>query len=381
MTKDYSNESVIIERLYLAFQLVILLVVVNLAFPLLSSHSEPHLKIYGIAFGIYVIGKLAAHACKIGRPKSILLSIVDGVFISLFILLYTDSNTDFHDLFFVYIIMQGLRYQGQRPLFFSFTAAMLHTADSLLLHGTSFLNAEYSLSMVLYLITGFILSFAFKQINTLKQERHFYYDEIQKKNAELQRMASTDFLTGLCNHKTFYMHFDALKNQSLDFDASFSLALLDIDDFKRINDTYGHIAGDHVLKVVAKVLKANVRHTDIVARYGGEEFAVLFPATALQDAVMLSERICRAIANHTVRVDNHHIPVTVSIGIDAYMPEKAPLPKDRFIETVDTLLYQAKKAGKNQVMSRWVSPDYSGSIIPAGAFNVCLPLPSIEAFR
>ncbi len=128
-----------------------------------------------------------------------------------------------------------------------------------------------------------------------------------------------------------------------------SLLVLDIDHFKKINDQYGHLAGDHVLRELAGLVQGRVRRDETVARYGGEEFVVLLPETTLEGAVSLAENLRARIAAHSFVFQNTNIPVTVSIGCSEAIEADSTAP-DLF-RRADELLYQAKKGGRNRVCS------------------------------
>jgi len=122
--------------------------------------------------------------------------------------------------------------------------------------------------------------------------------------------------------------------------------MIDIDNFKEINDTYGHKAGDLVIKNVCTTIKSLTRQSDIVARYGGEEFIILLPNTTIIDAAHLSNNICNRIAELEISIEQHSITLTVSIGISQY---DAPQDLESFIHNADTALYSAKRTGKDRV--------------------------------
>ena len=162
------------------------------------------------------------------------------------------------------------------------------------------------------------------------------------------KLATIDGLTELYNHRYFQ---DTLKQQieiSRRYKQPVSLIICDIDFFKKFNDTYGHQAGDAVLRQVAQTLKKNSRTTDFVCRYGGEEMSIILPNTNTEDALLLANRICSAIAEkpfHLTPVDT--APVTISLGV-ATFPDNAQTPQD-LIEWADKGLYYAKEHGRNQV--------------------------------
>ena len=124
--------------------------------------------------------------------------------------------------------------------------------------------------------------------------------------------------------------------------------MFDIDHFKQVNDTYGHLAGDYVLKQLAVVIKSRIRREDILSRYGGEEFAIVLPEIDVQNAVQFGEKVRRLTERAVFRFEDTDIPVTVSVGIAALKPElQDPL---EFIKLADDNLYQAKSAGRNRVV-------------------------------
>lgn len=168
-------------------------------------------------------------------------------------------------------------------------------------------------------------------------------------NNELNKQAVTDSLTGLFNHRFFHDTLDNEIKRSETFQLSFTVAIIDIDNFKQVNDTYGHLAGDEVLRKVAQVIRENVRQSDIPARYGGEEFGVLFYHAGKEKALIITERIRQSVEDLLVKTGGVEIGVTVSIGLAEYPREASN--KNTLIQEADARLYAAKRAGKNRVMS------------------------------
>ena len=162
------------------------------------------------------------------------------------------------------------------------------------------------------------------------------------------KLATIDGLTELYNHRYFQ---DTLRKQldiSRRYNQPLSLIIIDIDFFKKFNDTYGHQAGDAVLRQVAQKLKNNSRATDYVCRYGGEEMSIILPNTGAEEALMLANRICKAINSTPFKltpVDS--VTVTISLGVSTF-PDNAQTPQD-IIEWADKGLYYAKEHGRNQV--------------------------------
>jgi len=163
----------------------------------------------------------------------------------------------------------------------------------------------------------------------------------------VQRQAVTDELTGLSNHRRFQEVMDAEIERAKRFQQDLGLVLLDIDDFKQVNDTYGHQQGDRVLREVARVVRENSREIDDPARYGGEELAVALPQTDLDGAFQLAERMRHAIEGIEVPVigNGGRLKVTASFGVAA-LPVSAT-DKGGLIAAADAALYAAKRAGKN----------------------------------
>jgi diguanylate cyclase len=126
-----------------------------------------------------------------------------------------------------------------------------------------------------------------------------------------------------------------------------SLALLDIDDFKVLNDTHGHMAGDNALVHLAKVIRSTVRPTDVVCRYGGEEFVILLPGTGLQDSIVVVSRLQRELTKRFFLHDNQRLLLTFSAGV---AERRGGETREQTIGRADAAMYQAKRSGKNRVL-------------------------------
>lgn len=166
---------------------------------------------------------------------------------------------------------------------------------------------------------------------------------------DLKRLAFTDAQTSLYNHRHFQDQLEEEVRRSQRYGRSVSLILMDIDDFKKFNDTYGHPAGDRLLAALAHRLKADLRTVDIAARYGGEEFVIICPETQRDQAMILAERLCARIASEQFAVDDgasRH--VTVSMGVASF-PQDAR-NKSELVDAADHALYDAKRLGKNRVV-------------------------------
>jgi diguanylate cyclase (GGDEF)-like protein len=165
-------------------------------------------------------------------------------------------------------------------------------------------------------------------------------------HAEIERLAITDGLTGLFNHRHFQERLSQEFSRIDRFSEPLSVLIIDIDHFKKINDTYGHPVGDAVLKGVADKIRKTIRNIDISARYGGEEFAVILIGTDERGAMNMAERLRKAVMNKTFSADKNTFNVTISIGISTYT--KGIKRKEELIEKADKALYQAKRGGRNR---------------------------------
>jgi diguanylate cyclase (GGDEF)-like protein len=162
-------------------------------------------------------------------------------------------------------------------------------------------------------------------------------------------MAITDGLTKLMTRKYFMYIASKELEKCIRYSRVMSVGMLDIDHFKKFNDTYGHQAGDAVLKQVAQTLKKNSRTTDFVCRYGGEEMSIILPNTSAEEALFNAKRINKAVAERDFQVNAEETSkVTISVGVSTF-PDNAETPQD-LIEYADKGLYYAKEHGRNQVV-------------------------------
>ncbi len=164
---------------------------------------------------------------------------------------------------------------------------------------------------------------------------------------EIYRLTTVDGLTQIYNRRYFEETLERELSRCNRYGRALSLVMLDIDFFKAINDTHGHLAGDHVLKHVASSLKTRVRREDIVARYGGEEFGLLLPEVDLKGATSLAEKARKLIEKTKFEFDKQPISVTVSAGVAALSPDL--VDGTDLIRLADTRLYEAKESGRNKV--------------------------------
>ncbi|MBI4831283.1 MAG: GGDEF domain-containing protein, partial [Candidatus Lindowbacteria bacterium] len=174
--------------------------------------------------------------------------------------------------------------------------------------------------------------------------------EIEYEN-KIYRMATTDALTGLFSREHLLQQYNEVFHRSQRYNRPFSLMMIDIDNFKSVNDTYGHPAGDKVLEQLGQLIMEAIRYEDFAARYGGEEFVVVLPETSPENALHPAERLRKSLEARVFEAGDSRFSVTVSVGIAGY-PDHADTMSD-LVKKADSALYDAKGLGKNRVV---VSP-------------------------
>lgn len=171
--------------------------------------------------------------------------------------------------------------------------------------------------------------------------------ERRRLEQKLQVMAETDSLTGLYNRRQFIRRADREINRARRYKNEFSILLIDIDNFKNINDQFGHAAGDQALRLISEVLRQETRATDFSGRLGGDEFCHAIINAAKDEAKQLAERMCRRISQIN-EIENNHVQISASIGLATLSAEDSDVLS--IIKRADVLMYQAKSNGKNQVV-------------------------------
>jgi diguanylate cyclase (GGDEF)-like protein len=163
---------------------------------------------------------------------------------------------------------------------------------------------------------------------------------------KIQRQATTDGLTGLVNHRVFYEILEKELWRTRRYGGLISLIMIDIDNLKKINDSYGHRAGDRVIREISRRIKTCIRQIDTAARYGGDEFAVILPNTSLEEATIAAERMVDIVSGSPITWKRQQIALSVSVGLGQYDSESSP---EEITSRSDEALYTAKQAGKNTV--------------------------------
>ncbi len=213
----------------------------------------------------------------------------------------------------------------------------IDVVETLLLRDRAILFSIFILTSTLLLVLVYYLIF-----NLNKQ--------LSKAQEKINKLAITDELTGLYNRRYFRKVFKDELKIAKRYRHSYGCLMMDVDHFKKVNDTYGHYAGDIILRKLGKLLKANSRESDIVARYGGEEFINLLPETDIVGASIVAEKLRAEIEAASIKVGEIEIKITVSIGISCFDATKKDDPStDQLISAADNALYKAKENGRNRI--------------------------------
>ncbi|RJP33650.1 MAG: diguanylate cyclase [Candidatus Omnitrophota bacterium] len=177
-------------------------------------------------------------------------------------------------------------------------------------------------------------------------ETSIYQTMLNETMLGLEKLSQKDALTGLLNRREFTRQLDREFKRALRYGKELSFALIDLDHFKKVNDTYGHLAGDEILRQVSRLCVNSMRDTDIVARFGGEEFAVLFPEQGEKGAMEAIERFRKQIEKEAMIFETQSISVTISAGVSAL--NRNTKDANDLIRKADAALYESKKNGRNQ---------------------------------
>jgi diguanylate cyclase (GGDEF)-like protein len=188
------------------------------------------------------------------------------------------------------------------------------------------------------------------RIKRLQEELELKTTELADANQQLLRVSQTDALTGLANRRHIEQRLNEMFEHSARLEEPLSCVMCDIDKFKVVNDTYGHQAGDAVLRQYAQILKNEAREIDRIGRYGGEEFLLLLPGTVLDAAVTFAERVRKAVEEHTFTFDGGTLKRTASFGVSGW-PHPAIVHCEMLVKMADDALYVAKETGRNKVVA------------------------------
>ena len=355
-----NNKYRFIEELYMTFQIALSVILLNSAFPLFGSYDGSYFKILSLSyFGfmlyrVYKIIMLFTTDKFIEDKNKLLTGLIEGIFLLAFVILKIDNNLPLSNIVFAYVLIQTIRFPLKKRYYFVLVGLVIE-GYLFFMSGMTLENLKKlgSNGLLIFFIS-YCISIVLKEFYKLQEENEHYVDELETLNSKLMELSSTDYLTGLYNHKSFYLtikNFEQYENGKY---KSLCMALIDIDNFKNINDTYGHLAGDKILSNLAKIMKKKVRETDFLARYGGEEFVIVLPGISLKQAEKICERLRKTVESNQFEVEGHLINITVSMGLSR-LDNFGNKPVEKFIKLVDELLYTAKNSGKNCI----ISEDYS----------------------
>lgn len=201
-------------------------------------------------------------------------------------------------------------------------------------------NPESVLMTLLGFLISLCMTLGFLGISNL-------FSQIQLKNKELHRVSMEDFLTRVYNRRYLLQ---IAQQEIIKVNSTYkplSLLIIDVDFFKKVNDTYGHQTGDIVLFKIADICQQSIRKSDILGRYGGEEFLIILPNTSLKNAVLVADNLREVIAEEEIVIEGKTINVTISIGVSEWQYPEMSI--DKMLKRADSCLYWAKKNGRNQV--------------------------------
>lgn len=232
-----------------------------------------------------------------------------------------------------FILKQGV---AKSALFITILSVLLSVLIAKL---ASSLFGNFNLALAIIVPALIALPFGYIFINL--------YIELEKVREEVHAMAITDELTHAFNRR----HFMNLAAQELGrakrYQHPLSIIIFDIDNFKDVNDNYGHLCGDAVLREISSTCRTILRQCDVLARFGGEEFILLLPETSESNALKVANRLCQLVAIHVVEYKNAQIRVTISAGVTTFKPTTDTL--DDLLNRADQALYLAKRLGKNRL--------------------------------
>jgi diguanylate cyclase (GGDEF)-like protein len=190
------------------------------------------------------------------------------------------------------------------------------------------------------------------EVEIVKNKLYFEQLALHQQISELNQKCYVDNLTRLWNRSQIESFLETKIAEAKETHHNFNIAMLDIDEFKQINDVYGHNAGDAILREVAKRLTRGVRKTDKVGRWGGEEFLIIFDSDTTPDVITAAERVRLLVAQEPFQFENNSLNVTITIGISTFNAQ-SPISLQTFVDNSDKALYKGKGEGKNRVITFW----------------------------
>ncbi|WP_099190285.1 GGDEF domain-containing protein [Tepidibacter mesophilus] len=339
----------VFKEIYMGIKIMSLFFVVMLiVFVPLDKYLRSKLILFSFFYFSYIVLTCFLFFNEIEKFNTFI-SIFDAIFASLFIHICKDKFYSFLTISYIYIMFEILINKKGRIFFYPFLFTVLDFT-LIYFYPENSININTFFHVFFMYFFAYIFSSIVKEQLELEDKLHFLFSKVENTNKSLRKMVDMDYLTNLFNHKSFYCAFDRVLDHYKNSKMEFSLALMDIDNFKRVNDTYGHLAGDFILKESATIISNIAGSKHMAFRYGGEEFALLLEDTCLHPSYVICEEIRKTIENHIFVVNGDCIKITLSIGLMSSCNEFDISNPSEFISNTDNLLYKAKNSGKNIVM-------------------------------
>ncbi len=322
---------------FLANAAIVMIVVQSVLSYFVEDSLSGGLATFGLAVAMFAV----PIALYFARPASAAFKYL-FVFFAIsyvFVLLYAQKG-NIDNLFLLFVILAG---------------ASIYFDVRFTLYTTFILCAETMLGLFLYrealfplLVPASVLSlmFNFLVIGALLAFQGEWGKRMMNSYESVYDRSITDSLTQVRNRAFFDEYLRDTAEQARKYGETFSVAILDIDNFKAFNDTYGHPVGDLVLKATAMTVQETIRKTDVLCRFGGEEFTLIFKATSLADALTIAEKIRSSVERGEVEHEGKKLSITISLGLAEFKPRETPAA---LVARADQALLAAKQAGKNRV--------------------------------
>ncbi len=363
--KEDPKQSLRIRRLLMAcgsYLMLFFVLLVAVWLRLLDLKPTLHIVTAGILFNLFLYGVIrSGFNLRFRDPSLTILQLIVPLTMVSYGMYFAGGSRSVFLMTYLVAILFGLFRLNTRQLLAVGVYALASFGAVIAL--SSYYKPDYSVlkaDLMNWVVLGLILPwFALigGHISNLRKAMRDKNIQLESALATIRELAMHDELTGSYNRHYLMDRMTQEARRSKRSKSTFCVCMIDIDFFKKINDKYGHIAGDKVLQIFAKVLERDLRTTDCFARYGGEEFVLLLPDTALESAVAVAERARRRIevAGFT---DLGIPPVTASFGVAQY---QTPEDIDATLGRADTALYQAKSSGRNRVeRAEATPPDHQG---------------------
>jgi diguanylate cyclase (GGDEF)-like protein len=352
---DNPRQALRIKRFFMAlssYVMASIIVLYSVSEHMLPSHIVP------VFFGVALAGNLAIYAIfrlglnlKVRDPSLTIPQMLFATVVIMYVLYYADQARGTYLVMFMITFVFGVFQLNTRQfmLVVAFVLVCFGIMAALLFQ-YRYVFTDMRLTLMQWVVLALVLPWFAWLGGYITKLRH----QLKKSNAELQRalvriqqMVSYDDLTGVHNRRFLMERLQNEKNRVDRVASRFVLILIDVDHFKRINDTYGHLVGDHVLRSVAQLVQGSLRGHDSFGRYGGEEFLLILPDTTLEAAAQVAERLRLRIQDMPCEALPAGSKVTVSMGLTEYRLHET---LSSCIHRADTAMYEAKQSGRNRLV-------------------------------